>query len=225
MCQSSSLDFSRNLSGYRSSNLPPILEEDEESLYVQNSLNECYNRIQLLWDDALFLENLLLPTKPKHRLKRSADCLLEHTQFHFSYTNSFEHLNDSTFAYFHISQFSDSWSLQLYKQFSSFSSSHINLMISYLQNRLQVIRRILSSSLHTSLSEEQEALSSIVLEYISQVSACISRIWRLYLGRTEKSELSLVQSGVENERLVFSRVSSEEIEIGSERNLLEWFYL
>ena len=98
-------------------------------------------------------------------------------------------------------------------------------MISYLQNRLQVIRRILSSTLHTSLSEEQEALSSIVLERISQVSACISRIWRLYLGRTEKSEVSLVQRGVENEQLVFSRVSSEEIEIGSERQIEEWISL
>ena len=196
-------------SGSVMSKLPIIMEEDEDSLYVQKSLNDCYNRIQLLRDDAIYLENLLLPAKPKRRLKRSADCIFDQTRYHFSYLRSFGHLSDSAFAYHHKSQLSDTGPYQLYRQFSSFSSSHMNRMISYLQIRLRAIRETFASAVNTSLSKEQQTLASIVLEQISQVSACISRIWRLYLSRTEDSDAGLFESDEESDLPMFPKAKSE----------------
>lgn len=207
------------------SKLPVIMEEDEDSLCVQKSLNDCYNRIQLLWDDALFLENLLSPAKPKHNLKRSADCIMDQPQYHFSYLRSFGHLSDSAFAYYHKSQLSDTRPYQLYRQFSSFSSSHTNRMISYLQIRLRVVRETFASTFNTSLSQEQQTLASKVLEQISQVSACISRIWRLFLSRTEDSDAGLFESGEESDYTVFSKAKSEGSGGESESGREEWVSL
>lgn len=219
------VDVSQGSSGSVMSKLPIIMEEDEDSLYVQKSLNDCYNRIQLLRDDAIYLENLLLPAKPKRRLKRSADCIFDQTQYHFSYLRSFGHLSDSAFAYHHKSQLSDTRPYQLYRQFSSFSSSHMNRMISYLQIRLRAIRETFASTLNTSLSKEQEILASIVLEQISQVSACISRIWRLYLSRTEDSDAGLFESDEESDLPMFPKATSEGNGGEAESKREEWISL
>ena len=219
------VDVSKDSSGGMMSKLPIIMEEDEDSLYVQKSLNDCYNRIQLLWDDAIYLENLLLPAKPKRRLKRSTDCIFDRTQYHFSYLRSFGHLSDSAFAYHHKSQLSDTRPYQLYRQFSSFSSSHMNRMISYLQIRLRTIRETFASTFNTSLSKEQETLASIVLEQISQVSACISRIWRLYLSRTEDSDAGLFESDEESDLPMFPKSKSEGNGEEAESKREEWISL
>lgn len=184
LCRSDCLGRSYDKSGYGVLSLPVILEEDEESLSVQKSLDDCYDRIQLLREDALYLESLLLPAKPKPCLKRSAGCILDRSQPHHSCYRSLGHLSDSAFIYFYKSKRLDTWSLRIYRQFSSFSSSHINRMISYLQVRLRAVREEYATTLSTSLSKEQESFASVVLDQISQVSACISRIWRLYLSRS-----------------------------------------
>ena len=98
-------------------------------------------------------------------------------------------------------------------------------MISYLQIRLRTIRETFASTFNTSLSKEQETLASIVLEQISQVSACISRIWRLYLSRTEDSDAGLFESDEESDLPMFPKAKSEGNGEEAESKREEWISL